>query len=179
MQNLFRRQFIQFGVLATAAGIWPGLTCAVTESTERRLAFYSTHTGEHLDVVYRIGNDYIPESLAQVDRVLRDHRTDEVCAMDLRLLDLLHSLSSSLQARAAFHVISGYRSPLTNATLASHSDGVAKQSLHVDGKAIDIRLPGVDLSHLRAAAVALRGGGVGYYSRPDFVHIDIGRVRYW
>jgi uncharacterized protein YcbK (DUF882 family) len=179
MQKLFRRQFIKFGVLATATGIAPRLARAVTESTERRLAFYSTHTGEKLDVVYRIGNDYIPESLAQVNRVLRDHRNNEVCAIDLRLLDLLHTLSNSLQARGVFHVISGYRSPLTNAALASNSGGVAKHSLHVEGKAIDIRLPGLDLPQLRAAAVALRGGGVGYYSRSDFVHVDIGRVRYW
>ena len=179
MQSIFRRQFIKFGVLAAAAGFAPGVARAVTESTERRLAFYSTHTGEHLDVVYRIGNDYISESLMQVARVLRDHRTDEVCAMDLRLLDFLHALSSSLQVRAAFHVISGYRSPLTNAALASNSDGVAKHSLHVEGKAIDIRLPGVNLSQLRAAAIALRGGGVGYYSRSNFVHVDVGRVRYW
>ena len=179
MQTLLRRRFIKFGVLATAAGVAPRLARAVTEKTERRLAFYSTHTGEKLDVVYRIGDDYVPESLAQVDRVLRDHRTDEVCAIDLRLLDLLHTLSSSLQARGPFHVISGYRSPLTNAALSSHGDGVAKHSLHIEGKAIDIRLPGLDLPQLRAAAVALRGGGVGYYSRSDFVHVDIGRVRYW
>jgi uncharacterized protein YcbK (DUF882 family) len=179
MQKLFRRQFIKFGVVATTAGIAPRFARAVTQSTERRLAFYSTHTGEKLDVVYRIGNDYIPESLAQVNRVLRDHRTDEVWAIDLHLLDLLHTLSSSLQVRGAFHVISGYRSPLTNTALASNSDGVAKHSLHVEGKAIDIRLPGLDLPQLRAAAVALRGGGVGYYSRSDFVHVDVGRVRYW
>lgn len=179
MHQLSRRQFIRLGVFPTVAGIVSGVARAAIEIVERRLAFYNTHTGELLDVVYRIGNDYIPESLAQVDRVLRDHRTDEVYAMDPRLLDLLHMLSSSLQARAAFHVISGYRSPLTNATLASNSDGVAKHSLHMDGKAIDIRLPGVELAKLRAAAIALRSGGVGYYSRSDFVHVDVGRVRYW
>lgn len=179
MKGVMRRAFIQFAVFATAAGVAPNWARAVTKKPTRRLAFHSTHTGENLDLVYRIGNDYIPESLAQINRVLRDHRNNEVHTIHPDLLDLLHALSVTLDTGTAFHVISGYRSPLTNAVLAAQSEGVAKHSLHMQGKAIDIRLPGRDLSDLRRAAVALKLGGVGHYPRLDFVHLDVGRVRYW
>lgn len=144
-----------------------------------RLAFYNTHTDERVSLVYRLGADYVTESPTQINRVLRNHRTDEVWAINLRLFDLLHTLSNSLQARVPFDLIFGYRSPLTNATFASRGDGVAKRSLHIEGKAIDTRLRGLDLPQLRVAAIDLRGGGVGYYSRPDLIRVDVGRVRYW
>ena len=173
-----RRRLLKWSAGALAAEL---TTARVADAVpaERRLAFYNTHTDESLSVVYRVGADYVAESLAEIDRLLRDHRTDEVHAMDMRLLDLLHALSTLLHARAAFHVISGYRSPTTNTVLASMNGGVAARSLHMAGKAIDIRLPGVDLRQLRTAAVALRGGGVGYYAQSDFVHIDVGHLRYW
>jgi uncharacterized protein YcbK (DUF882 family) len=179
MKKVLRRQFLGFGTLALTAGVLPHWARAANDKTERRLAFHSTHTGENIDVVYRIGNDYVPESLAQIDRVLRDHRNNEIYPMRIELLDLLHSLSATLDVGSAFHVISGYRSAATNAVLAAQSEGVAKHSLHIEGKAIDIRLPGCELTELRRAAVALKLGGVGHYPRLDFVHVDIGRVRYW
>jgi uncharacterized protein YcbK (DUF882 family) len=111
--------------------------------------------------------------------VLRDHRSDEVSPIDTRLLDLLHTLSDKLDTTSQFHVISGYRSPATNAKLAEKSNGVARHSLHMDGLAIDIRLPGRELADVRRAAIALRSGGVGYYPGSNFVHMDVGRVRTW
>jgi uncharacterized protein YcbK (DUF882 family) len=179
MTKVLRRRFIKLSALAAVAGVVPPLTSARAQSPERRLALYSTHTGESVDVVYRVGADYVAESLAEIDRVLRDHRNNEVLAIDPSLLDLLHELGTRVNAATPFHVVSGYRSPATNRLLAAHSEGVAKHSLHMDGKAIDIRVPGRDLSTLHRAAVALRLGGVGYYSRADFVHVDVGRVRYW
>jgi uncharacterized protein YcbK (DUF882 family) len=179
MTRVLRRRFIKFGALAAVTGVVPRLASAHEDTSERRLAFYSTHTSESVDVVYRIGNDYVAESLAEIDRVLRDHRNNEVVAIDPGLLDLLHALGASVDAAAPFHVVSGYRSPATNRLLAAHSEGVAKHSLHMEGKAIDLRVPGRDLSTVHRAAVALRLGGVGYYARSDFVHVDTGRVRYW
>jgi uncharacterized protein YcbK (DUF882 family) len=111
--------------------------------------------------------------------VLRDHRTDEVAEMDPRLLDLLFNLQGKLGASTPFHVISGYRSPRSNAMLVAKGGGVAKKSLHMQGKAIDIRLPGRELADLRKAALGLKAGGVGYYPKSDFVHVDVGRVRHW
>jgi uncharacterized protein YcbK (DUF882 family) len=117
--------------------------------------------------------------LAEIDHILRDHRTGEVRPIDTELLDLAHALGESLGAPGPFHVISGYRSPKTNALLRASGNGVASKSLHLQGKALDIRLPGCDLRRLRRAAVDLKGGGVGHYPGPNFIHIDVGRVRYW
>jgi uncharacterized protein YcbK (DUF882 family) len=179
MDTIFRRRFIKLGILTAAASIVPGMARAATKQIERRLAFHSTHTEEYLDVVYRIGDEYIPESLARINGVLRDHRDNQAYPMDTNLLDLLYGLSVTLRNDAAFHVISGFRSSATNAVLAAQSEGVATQSLHTKGKAIDIRLPGLALGDLHRAAVSLKLGGVGYYPRSDFVHVDVGRVRYW
>jgi uncharacterized protein YcbK (DUF882 family) len=179
MSAVIRRQFIKFGIITAAVGVTPSFARAVAERTERRLAFHSIHTGENLDVVYRIGDDCIPESLVRINRVLRDHRDNQVYPIDANLLDLLYHLSVIVQTDAVFHVISGFRSSMTNAVLAAQSEGVAKHSLHTEGKAIDIRLPGLALADLHRAAVSLKLGGVGYYSRSDFVHVDVGRVRYW
>ena len=179
MNTILRRRFIKLGILAAAASVAPGMARGTTKQTERHLAFHSTHTGENLDVVYRIGDDYIPESLAQINRILRDHRDNQVHPMDAGLLDYLYVLSVTLQTDAAFHVISGFRSSMTNAVLAAQSEGVARHSLHMEGKAIDIRLPGLALGTLHRAAVSLGLGGVGYYPRSGFVHVDVGRVRYW
>lgn len=122
---------------------------------------------------------YLPEGLSQLDAFLRDHRTGEVHHIDPTLLDLLHDLRLMTGTRAPFAVISGYRSPQTNAVLRARSGGVASGSLHVQGQAIDIRLGDVRTSVLRDAALELRRGGVGYYAGSDFVHVDTGRVRTW
>jgi uncharacterized protein YcbK (DUF882 family) len=146
---------------------------------ERALAFYNLHTGESLKTVYWAEGRPVPGALAEIDRLLRDFRTSEVRAIDVGLLDLLHRVRTSLGSQEPFHVISGYRSPGTNAKLASHSSNVARRSLHVLGEAIDVRLPGRQLRDLHKAAVAQKAGGVGFYPQSDFVHIDVGRVRYW
>jgi uncharacterized protein YcbK (DUF882 family) len=180
--KLNRRRFLQWGALAAAMGLSPHAALSNAsglQAPERSLAFYNTHTGERLSTVYWIQGKYLPEALADVDYVLRDHRTDEVKAIDLQLLDLLHAIGRILESQRPFYIISGYRSAATNAYLRFFDGGVAEHSLHVDGKAVDIRLPGCATINLRHVAVALRAGGVGYYRRSDFVHIDVGRIRYW
>ena len=180
--RLTRRCFLQWGALAAAMSLCPRSALTSTrglQASERSLAFYNTHTGESLSTVYWIHGEYLPEALAGVDYVLRDHRTDEVKPIDPQLLDLLHTIGKILQSYRPFSIISGYRSPATNAYLRFFDGGVAEHSLHMDGKAVDIRLPGCATIHLRRVAVALRAGGVGYYRRSDFVHIDVGRIRYW
>lgn len=144
----------------------------------RTLALHNLHTGEMLDTAYWADGRYLPEGMRRIEWLLRDHRTDEVHPIDPRLLDLLLELQGQLQA-SRFEVISGYRSPATNAMLASLSDGVAQHSFHIRGKAIDVRVPGRQLRHVRAVAMALHGGGVGYYPHSDFVHIDTGPIRHW
>jgi uncharacterized protein YcbK (DUF882 family) len=114
-----------------------------------------------------------------INHILRDHRTGEIKPIDPDLLDLLHALRTRLGTQRPFHVISGYRSPCTNEQLRSRSRGVARKSMHLFGKAVDIRIPGHDLADLRQAALAEQAGGVGYYPRPGFVHVDVGRVRFW
>jgi uncharacterized protein YcbK (DUF882 family) len=145
----------------------------------RRLAFDNLHTGEKLDVAYWENGAYVPDALAAVNHVLRDHYDNTVHRIEPGLLDLLTALSHRLGAGPKFEVISGYRSPATNAMLHAESSEVAKASLHTLGEAIDIRMAGLDLSYLHNAALGLDMGGVGYYPSSDFVHVDIGRVRRW
>ncbi|HEV2007338.1 MAG TPA: DUF882 domain-containing protein [Burkholderiales bacterium] len=152
---------------------------ALTRSDKKSISFYHTHTGESLHRVFWSDGQYLPDALIDINRVLRDHRTNQVAAIEPALLSLLERLCSLVGSGDTFHVISGYRSPETNQMLAAHSDGVAKHSLHMDGKAIDIRIPGRDLTQLRNAALNLRSGGVGFYPGSQFVHVDIGRVRSW
>jgi uncharacterized protein YcbK (DUF882 family) len=137
------------------------------------------HPDERLRTTYWADGGYVPNALTDINFILRDFRANEIKAIDLRLLDLLHRLNASLETSQPFHVISGYRTAATNAMLRGASAGVALHSLHIDGMAIDIRVPGHDLAVLRRAALALRGGGVGYYPQSDFVHVDVGRVRTW
>ena len=146
----------------------------------RALAFKHTQTGERLNVAYWDRDGYQAEALADINHILRDHRTDDVAPIDLGLLDLLHALRATMESPAPFEVISGYRSAKTNAMLRKKgSGGVAKKSLHMQGLAIDVRLPGRRLTDLRAAAISLQSGGVGYYPKSDFIHVDVGRVRQW
>lgn len=125
------------------------------------------------------GGAHPVDALAAIDHVLRDHRTNEVHAIDVRLLDLLYDLSAQLETPRPFQVISGYRSPQTNAALAEASGGVARRSLHMQGMAIDIAMEGVSTETIQSAALQLGRGGVGYYPNPGFVHVDVGRVRRW
>jgi uncharacterized protein YcbK (DUF882 family) len=167
-------------VLATPT-ILKAATAASPLSTlhERTLSFYNLHTSESLKTVYWAGGEYIAPSLVDINLVLRDHRTGEAHDIDSRLLDLLCDLNLRLDTTEPFHIISGYRSPATNAMLHANSNGVAEHSLHMDGKAVDIRVPGRTLSLLRNTALSMKSGGVGYYPTSDFVHVDVGRVRHW
>ncbi|MCC7546380.1 MAG: DUF882 domain-containing protein [Burkholderiales bacterium] len=154
----------------------PALLAAA--ETPRALDFLHTHTDEKLSVVYFDDGRYVPDALAAVNRLLRDFRTGERYPMDPVLLDILHDLRT-LHGGGTFEIVSAYRSPATNANLAEKSGGVARNSLHMQGKAIDVRVTGRNTAALRDAAIALARGGVGFYPRPDFVHLDTGRVRRW
>jgi len=147
----------------------------------RALAFRHLHTGERLAVEYFSAGEYVPQALQEVNHVLRDWRSNEVYPIDPSLLDLLAELRQVTGTQHPFDVICGYRCPATNAMLASHSEAVSPRSLHLKGKAIDIRLPDVPLARLRDAALGLVRGGVGYYpaAADNFVHVDTGRVRHW
>ena len=180
-----RRTFLRMTAAAAAAAVLPvpGLEAAdARRAGDRVLSFYNTHTRERLEAIYCCDGVYQPRALARIDHILRDVRRNEVLPIDPALLDLLHDLRGSLATSAPFHIISGYRSPWTNALLrergGSHT-GVAQRSLHMVGKAIDIRVPGVQLETLRGAARQLARGGVGFYPASDFVHVDTGRVRSW
>lgn len=175
-----RRHFLTT-LAAAGAGtlVRPRRAHAARRAPARALGFRHLHTGESLSIEYAVGDEYAPEALAAVNRLLRDFRTGDIHPIDPRLLDLLHALAGRLERPRAFEVISGYRSPATNAALRRRSDGVASHSLHMVGQAIDIRVGGVALKHLRDAALDLGAGGVGYYPASNFVHVDTGRVRRW
>ena len=144
------------------------------------LRLYNTHTGERLEIVFRRGEQYVPGALAKLDYFLRDHNTGDVRHFDPRLYDILADLTSSVgQPNGEIDIVCGYRTPSTNESLRAHTTGVAKNSLHIQAEAIDLRMPGVDTLTLRRAALALRRGGVGYYPHSDFIHVDTGRVRQW
>lgn len=175
-----RRGLLRGAVAAATTLAAPVLPAAVAAAAgERRLSFYNLHTGERLSATFSADGGYLSEELAAIDHLLRDHRSGEVAHIDTALLERLYGLQQSLGSDQPFHVISGYRSPKTNAALSSKSSGVAKRSLHMQGRAIDIRLPGVETAILRKAALAQQAGGVGYYPRSGFVHIDTGRTRFW
>jgi uncharacterized protein YcbK (DUF882 family) len=178
--RLRRLSLILVSLLAPLLG--HGTESASPAAHEYRLRLYHTHTGERLDVVYRRGDQYIPEALDELDRHLRDHRTGDVRHFDPRLFDLLYDLSASLgDSGGEIDVICGYRTPWSNEFLRTRSPhtGVAEHSLHMQAEAIDIRLPGIPTLELRDAALRLHRGGVGSYRSLDFVHVDVGRVRHW
>lgn len=178
--DLRRRGFVhRAALLALGAMTTRQALAKLPQQGERALSFYNTHTGESASTVYWAQGEYFPQALEDINRILRDHYSGEVRPISPRLLDLAHRLRRMLDTDAPIHVISGYRSPATNARLAARSGGVAKHSMHLEGAALDLRLPGRDLKLVHRAALELQGGGVGYYARSDFVHIDIGRVRRW
>lgn len=197
-----RRRFMQAGAAAAAVMAFPSRLTAVGPSpapaapapvaaaatatpakATRALSFVHTHTAEKLSIQYCCDGRYEPGALARLNHLLRDFRTGEVKPIDPKLFDLLHELSAELGVEEApFHIISGFRSPVTNSMLRARGGahtGVATTSLHMVGKAMDIRLPEVKLKSLREAAASLKRGGVGYYASSNFVHVDTGRVRYW
>lgn len=148
---------------------------------ERQLSFYHTHTGKRLNIVYARNGEYIPSALDEINSFLFDFRTGDKAEMDPELLDLIYDVREVLDSDSTYQVVSAYRSPKTNEMLRGRSQnaGVARNSQHLFGKAIDVRLEGVKTSTLRDTAIAMKRGGVGYYEASDFVHMDTGRVRRW
>jgi uncharacterized protein YcbK (DUF882 family) len=171
-----RRHLIASGLALAGAGM---ARPALADAPVRALSLLNLHTGEKLSATYWEHGTYVGQALDALNHLLRDHRTGESHVMAPQLLDLVNILSRKLDTQQTIQIISGYRSPQTNAALHEKSSGVATHSLHIDGEAMDIRIPGVELSHLRDAALSLGLGGVGFYPASDFVHVDVGRVRHW
>jgi uncharacterized protein YcbK (DUF882 family) len=179
---LTRRRFLFLGTAFTAGLALPGPLRAAFETEspkERRLIFFNAHTHEKLDVCYAQGTTYRPEAIVEINKILRDHRTSDIYPIDIKLLDLLWRIRSQAGKDACLHIVSGYRSPKTNRMLRKRSRRVARNSFHMQGKAVDIRVPGLSTKKLRRIAFGLKQGGVGYYPRSKFVHVDTGPVRAW
>jgi len=176
--DINRRRLLVAGV-AGAAVLSPLGAAARIVGGERVLRFHNIHTGEKISRVYWENGQYLAGPLREFNHLLRDWRTDEVTRIDLKVLDLLAELHKVMDSSKSFDVISGYRSPKTNAKLRADGRGVAKKSFHMRGMAVDVSLPGRDLRKLHKAAISLKQGGVGYYGKSGFVHVDTGRVRYW
>ncbi|MCS5596248.1 MAG: DUF882 domain-containing protein [Alphaproteobacteria bacterium] len=186
MNDNTRRRFLKTSLVAATVAstslILPKTALAVpnSESGLCELTFKNIHTGESFSGAYRAGDQYLLGALSKVNNVLRDFRTGDVTQMDPQLMDIIYTMRKLAGAEGkSFEIISGYRSPKTNAMLRGRSSGVAKKSYHMKGQAIDLRLPGISTARLRDIAKSLQAGGVGYYAGSDFVHIDTGRVRYW
>jgi uncharacterized protein YcbK (DUF882 family) len=179
MKPLHKRILIALAAAGVAAAISIAPPEPVRAADARQLSFYHTHTRLNLDVVYYENGEYVDSALNEINRFLKDFRTGEATDIDPELLDLLYALRNELDSEGTFEVISAYRSPKTNEMLRANSSGVAKNSQHIRGTAIDIRLRGTRTHKLRDAAWEMQRGGVGYYEKSDFVHVDTGRVRRW
>lgn len=177
--KLSRRGFLTSMAGAAITMAAPAVIASAAPVRDRELSFYNTHTGEKLTAAFWSEGNYLNDGIEEINWILRDHRAGIASPIDPKLLDLLYQLQATVEHPGEFHVISGYRSPATNDMLNKHSSGVAKRSYHMLGKAIDVRLPDFDTSKLHQAAVSLKRGGVGYYARSNFIHLDVGRVRYW
>ncbi len=178
-----RRRFLQLLTMGPVAAISvPDITKLRLEKINnipRSLAFHNLHTEEKVKLTYFESGKYVTGALSEINHVLRDHRSNTAHPMDPNLLNLLYNLQQRLDVNKPFSVISGYRSPATNELLRNNSNGVAKRSQHMLGKAIDIRIEGVNTRHIRKAAIAMQQGGVGYYSRSNFLHLDTASIRNW
>ena len=176
---LGRRRFLVESLGAAAALSGVARKAAAVTAAPSRLSFYHIHTGEKLTITYREHGEVVADALVEINHYLRDFRTEQIHAIDVALLDKLNALYTAFEGRGNFEVISGYRSPHTNAVLRNVSSGVAEHSLHIEGRAIDVRLTSAKTSSLRDAALAMKSGGVGYYAESNFVHIDTGKTRSW
>jgi uncharacterized protein YcbK (DUF882 family) len=174
-----RRCFLKAAAGCAGLLLAPLGAVGAQRSAVRRVSFVHTHTGEALSADYCRDGVYQASCLAQVDRFLRDFRNGEVHPIDPRLMDVLYQLQVRVDREVTYEVISGYRSPQTNAALHRASSGVAARSLHMEGRAIDVRVTGFATRKLRDLALSLGSGGVGFYARPDFLHLDTGRIRSW
>ncbi len=177
--QLKRRCVLRLGTAALAAGLASPALANTGRARFRALSLNNLHTGEKQVLDYWVDGSYVPDALEAANHLLRDWRNNEMHVIEPKLLDLVHFLQQQVSGTSEVEVISGYRSPTTNAMLHERSAGVAAHSLHMQGMAMDIRLPDVALDRLHNAALALRAGGVGYYPSEDFVHVDVGRVRHW
>lgn len=180
---LERRDVMKMGLVGLLGAVAPLLPAkssyAATNYGAWRVSFRHSHTGESFSGVYRVGDKYLPDAFERLNYVLRDFRTGESFPMDPHVVDILSILQGKMDTHKPLEILSGYRSPKTNAMLRRASTGVAKNSFHMYGQAIDIRAPGYGTSKLRTLAKTLKAGGVGYYPKSDFVHVDTGRVRSW
>jgi uncharacterized protein YcbK (DUF882 family) len=176
-----RREFLGLGLTAAAASLVPSEIYAAAKEIqpEKIICLHNVYTKETLETVYWKDGKYLPEALSDINHIFRDIRTGQEKTISKKLINLIYDLQQEIKADGHFHVISGYRTPRSNALLSRTTKGVAKNSFHIYGKAVDIRLPDYNLSTLRRKAMKLRGGGVGYYPRSNFIHVDVGSVRYW
>lgn len=173
-----RRRFLRTCSIGLAFGALLPFE-SVLAASRREVTLFNTHTQEKLQMCYFRDGQFLTEACQRLNHFLRDHRTGDVHPIDPRLFDMVHAVQTHLGHRGKVEIISGYRSPATNARLNANSSGVAKHSQHMLGKALDIRLSGMDTARVRDAAIELQAGGVGYYAKSDFVHLDTGRVRRW
>jgi len=167
------------GASSVAASAFGSALTAPTYGPERRLHLVNAHTWEKLDIVYWAEGQYLTKSMNRINHLMRDHRADEATVMDPKLIDDLHRLYTLLDTDERMHILSGYRTEATNAKLRTRSNGVAKYSLHMEGRALDLSMPGRTAKQIQEAALTMKSGGVGYYASSGFVHIDTGNVRRW
>lgn len=177
--QLDRRQFLGLGLGAAAILLPSDVSAKPRMGGDRILSLHNKYTGESLRAIYWSNGRYVPENVRGINHLFRDHLTDEIQPINLRLLDLLYSMRGRLQTAKPICVISGYRSPSTNHILRAHSRRVAKNSYHMRGMAADLEIPGYSNRQLATLARKMKAGGVGYYPRSGFIHVDVGPVRYW
>ncbi len=182
LNSIDRREILKLGLAGTLASIIPlSLSSSPVEAARNtwRVTFRQGHTGESFNGVYRVGDKYLPEAFERLNYILRDFRTGEVFPMDPRVVDIMALMQKKAGRREPIEILSGYRSPKTNARLRKNTSGVAKNSFHMYGQALDMHIKGYKTSSLRSIAMNLRAGGVGYYPKSDFIHVDTGSVRSW
>ena len=174
-----RRQFISLLGLGCFANLPGSLLAAPHPWPDQRIKLLNLHTGERCDAVFFADGQWQTEGLRSINQVLRDHRANETCAIDPALIALVARVQQQLQYTGDIQIVSGYRAPKTNALLHAAGHRVAPNSLHMQGKALDLRLPGINLRQVQQVALQMSGGGVGYYGKDNFVHLDTGKVRRW
>jgi uncharacterized protein YcbK (DUF882 family) len=178
-----RRRFLKVGLAGFLAASVPLISSRNAQAAptygQWKIAMHHSHTGETFSGVYRVGDQYLPEAFERINYLLRDFRSDEAFPMDPHVIDILSVVQARTRTGRPMEVLSGYRCPKTNAMLRHETRGVAKKSLHMFGQAIDFRMPGFNTGRLRNLAQNLKAGGVGYYPRSNFVHVDTGALRHW
>ena len=179
-RTISRRDLLALGLVTAASAVFPfNVAASEKVSSQKELSFYNVYTHENLKAVYWKDGMYLPEGLATINHIFRDSRTGREREININLLDLLFEVKEHMKSKEPYHIISGYRTPKSNAILGKRNKGVAKNSLHMYGKAVDISMPGYSLRGIRKVAMKLKSGGIGYYPRSKFLHLDVGEVRYW